>query len=83
MRYAVYTVAALNLAWYIAFALNPPSFPDAAGNGWVTLIGMILAVFHIPALILAVTRRVEWLALILVLIPLIFVAYGMLNAWMS
>lgn len=80
MRYAVYTVAALNLAWFLAFAISPPSFPDAAGQGWVTLIGLILAAFHIPALILTVSRKVEWLALILVLIPLLYFLNGMIRA---
>lgn len=48
MRYAIFTFAALNLAWYIAIAIAPPSFRETAGEGWVIFFGMILAAFHLP-----------------------------------
>lgn len=80
MRNAVFAVAALNLAWFLLFAFRGPEFPDAAGQGWVTLIGLILAAFHIPALILAITRKALPLALLLTLIPLVYVLYGVIAA---
>lgn len=78
MRRAVFAIAVLNLIWFLVLVFDPPSFPDVAGQGWVTLIGIILAVFHIPALILAINRKAEWLALVLVLIPLIYYLNGVI-----
>ena len=81
MRYAIFTFAALNLAWYIAIAIAPPSFRETAGEGWVIFIGMILAAFHLPALLLVFLKKAEWLALLLVLVPLILFLYGAIRAW--
>lgn len=80
MRIAVFIIALLNLAWFLALAVMGPEMPDAAGQGWVTLIGMGLAAFHIPALVLAINRKALWLALILVLIPLLWVLNGLIQS---
>ncbi|MDA5092562.1 hypothetical protein O2N63_00465 [Aliiroseovarius sp. KMU-50] len=83
MRRAIFAIAALNFVWFFALAFDPPNFPDVAGQGWITLIGLILAAFHIPALILAVNRKAEWLALSLVLIPLIYYLNGVIQGAVS
>lgn len=83
MRKAIFGIALLNLAWFVALAVAPPSFPDAAGQGWVMLIGLIVAAFHVPALILVFKGTAQWLALVLVLIPLIYVLNGLIRALLS
>jgi len=85
MRYAVYVIAALNLIWFAILLITPPSLPDAAGQaeGWLLLIGLILAVFLVPAIILATLRKAEWLALILTLIPLLYVRNGLIRTWIK
>lgn len=83
MRIAVFVIALLNLGWFLALLAAPPSFPDGAGHGWLTLIGLVLAIFLIPAIVLAAIRKVEWLALILVLIPLLYVLNGFVRTWVS
>lgn len=69
MKYLVYLVCAAQIAAFILFALHFGDTPEVAGSGRVTAFGLVLALFMVPALILAVTGGSPWAALALTLGP--------------
>ena len=78
MRMAVYVIAAIEIAVFVLLALTGSGGSDPAGNamsgGFVTIGGMAMALFLIPALILAMVGRALWIALLLLLTPPVLVA---------
>ncbi len=82
MRNTVFILAAIQVCIFVLFAVNTGG-SDAAGNaksqGFVTLGGIIMAVFLAPALILAITRKALGVALALAILPLLIVLYGFAN----
>lgn len=81
MRLAVFILAGLQVALLIAFAAFGTGGSDAAGNamsaGFVTLGGIVMAVFLVPALILAISGRAGRVALVLAILPLVIVTIGL------
>ncbi len=81
MRLAVFTLAGLQGALLIAYAAFGTGGSDAAGNamgaGFVTLGGIVMAVFLVPALILAISGRGGRVALFLAILPLVIVVVGL------
>ena len=74
MRWAVFVLAALQVVMFTLYALGRSATdPDGAviPQGAVTLAGMGMAIFLVPALILAINRKTLRVALTLALIPLI------------
>ena len=82
MRAAVFLLAGLQLGLLILFAVSTGA-SDPAGTamsqGFVTLGGIVMAVFLAPALILAINRKAPGLALFLAIIPLLLVILGLAN----
>ncbi|MDA8586400.1 hypothetical protein N9L47_09045 [Rhodobacteraceae bacterium] len=74
MRLAVFLLAAIQGVLFVLYALGRPATdPDGATipQGAVTLAGMVIAIFLVPALILAINRKAPRLSLTLALIPLL------------
>lgn len=78
MRMTVYIIAAIEIAAFVLLALTGTDGSDPAGNamasGFVTIGGMAMVLFLIPALILATVGRALWIALLLVLTPPVLIA---------
>ena len=74
MRIAVFVIAALQIALFIFVALV---FAEMGAGGFVTLGGIIMAVFLAPALILAINRRALRVALSLTIISLLILLLGL------
>ncbi len=74
MRWAVFLLAALQVVLFVLYSLGRPlTDPDGATipQGAVTLAGMGIAIFLVPALILAINRKAPRLSLVLAVIPLV------------
>jgi len=82
MRNTVFVLAALQVALLILFAIGSGG-SDAAGNaisqGFITLGGIIMAVFLVPALILAINRKAPGASVTLALIPFVLILIGLAN----
>jgi len=74
MRIAVYILAAIQIGLFTVYSLGRP-MPEArtidAGFDamMVLMVGGVMAIFLIPAVIVAISGRELWLALILALAP--------------
>ena len=82
MRIAVFILAAAQVGLLIAFAIGSGA-SDAAGNAmsqaFLTLGGIIMGVFLVPALILAINNKAHGVALALAIIPFAIVLIGLAN----
>lgn len=80
MRNTVFVLAALQVALLILFAIGSGA-SDAAGSamsqGFITLGGIIMAVFLVPALILAINRKAPGMSVTLALIPFVLILIGL------
>ena len=82
MRIAVFILAAAQVGLLIVFAIGSGA-SDAAGNAmsqaFLTLGGIIMGVFLVPALILAINNKAHGVALALAIIPFAIVLIGLAN----
>ncbi len=80
MRMAVFVLAGLQVALLVALAVTSGG-SDAAGNAmagaFVTLGGIIMGILLVPALILAINRKSESVALTLTIISLVVMIIGL------
>lgn len=85
MRPAVILLAVMQLGFLVLMALDTMTSTgmDAAGRGmamgFITVYGMVLAVFLVPALILAIVGRGLRIALGLVLAPIVLAVLAVLS----
>ena len=81
MRQAVFALAALQILVLIGFAAMGTGGSDPAGNamstGYVTLAGIVMAILLAPALILAINRKAENIALGLAVLSLTLIVVGL------
>ena len=74
MRWAVFLLAALQVVMFTLYTLGRPAtdpYGAVIPQGAVTLAGMGMAIFLVPALILAINRKAPRISLALAVIPLI------------
>lgn len=74
MKYAVFLLAGAQIAFLVIYAVSVVGSSDAMGNaiieGFLTLAGIVMAIFLIPALILAINQKALKLAVFLSLVPI-------------
>lgn len=69
MKYIIYAIAAVYIAFFIFLSLTPGLAPALQEEGRATLAGLVLAVCLIPSLVLTIAGRAPFLSFLLVLIP--------------
>ena len=82
MKKPVYIIAGAQVALLILFLIGSTA-SDPAGNamaqGFIGIAGICMALFLVPAIILASTGKKPTLALILAIIPGILLIIGLVN----
>ncbi len=82
MKKPVYIIAAAQVALLILFLIGSNA-SDPAGNamaqGFIGIAGFCMALFLIPAILLASSGKKPTLALILAIIPGILLVFGLAN----
>lgn len=82
MKKPVYIIAAAQLALLITFLIGSNA-SDPAGNamaqGFIGIAGVCMALFLIPAILLASSGKRPTLSLVLAIIPGILLVFGLAN----
>jgi|GEM_PF-4498759 len=82
MRIVIFIIAAVHFVIWLYGTTTGPAIPEAIRTDSIwTMFGLALAIVTTPALILALTGRFLKAALILVLLPELFLAVSWFAGW--